>query len=643
MRSRPGRDMNRLLRLALAGILFLSFNILINKLFVGARIDLTEDELFTLSDGSSEILSALDEPISIRLYFSRQLAAPYPGLFRYGGRVADLLREFERAADGMIDLKIIDPEPFTDEEDEAQGYGLQGVASSSGESIYLGLVVTDTTDRQTVLPFLAQEREPFLEYDLIKTIFALSIETKPKLGLLTGLPMQYGPGGIMALVQGQARPYVIYQQLEDFFEIVQLEGALDPMPDDLAALLIVHPPQLDDRELYAIDQFVLAGGRALVFVDPYSEEVILTNAQTAAQGRSGGFAQPPIPDGSSFDRLFEAWGIEVVPDMVVADLELAQQVDMGGGGPRSVREYIVWLGLQEASMNADDIVSGAASFINMASVGAIKQIEGATTEVTPLLRSSQVSSLIPVSQVRDNPDPDDLIRDMTPDEERYVLVARVSGPANSAFPDGPPIFGDPDETEAPDDSARPHLAKSDGDINILVGADVDMFADRFWVQVQNIFGQTVATPIADNGALILGAVDHMVGSDALISLRSRGVSNRPFVAVDKIRRAAEARFLDEEKALRQSVTETEARLLELEAGNDEGGEFLSAEQDAEIERFRAELSQTRQQLRAVQRNLRRDIDALGGWLAAINIIGIPILLILLATLRWFRARRRKAA
>lgn len=645
-----------LLALALAAILFLALNVAGARIFAGARLDLTEDQLFTLSDGSAELLGELNEPVSLRFFFSRKAAAPYPSILQYGNRVADMLREFEALAGGAIDLQIMDPEPFSEDEDAAVAAGMQGVPTTGGDTLYLGLAASDSTDKQTVIPFFAQEREAFLEYDLAKIIHSLSQAEKPRIALLTTLPMEYGPGGIMAFVQGQSRPFVIYQQLQQFFEIENLAPGFTAIPADIAVLLIVHPPALGDRQLYLIDQYVLAGGHTIVFLDSFAEAAAASLTGAPNSGAA------PVAETSDLGPLLSAWGVELVPASIVADLELGQKVDMGGGGPRAVRDYVVWLALRRPYMSADDIVSAAANSLNFASAGALRQIEGASTGFQPIVWSSGEAALIPAESARGNPDPDDLIRATTPDGQNYTLVARLSGPAGSAFPDGAPETR-PEENAAAEeateeaaedtadtapDSAAPlatHLEVSSSGIRVLLGSDVDFFADRFWVQVQDFFGQRVATPFADNGAFILNAVDHMAGSEALIGLRSRGTSQRPFLVVEQIRRQAEARFLAEETRLQEKLTATEQRLVALESPGEtpgqSGGKVYSPEQEAEIQTFRQELLQTRRDLRQVQRNLRRDIDRLGNLLTALNILLVPLLLVLgaLGAQAWKRRHR----
>ncbi len=619
------------LLIILAVILFLAINVIANTLLRGVRLDLTEDNLYTLSEGTKNTLRSLEEPVRMRFFFSEKLATPYPTIFSYGQRVQDILQEYAAIAGDNIRLEIINPEPFTDEEDEAVGLGLQGLPTQAGETIYLGLVVNDSTDREAVIPFFNNEREKFLEYDLTKTIYALAQGERPKVGLLSSLPMQFGPGGIMAFARGQGRPYVIYEQMQQFFELSTLDGSFTTIPDDIAVLLIAHPPELSEAQLFQIDQFVMKGGKALIFTDPYSEASAAAAAQAAASG-----APSMAAESSDMNRLLAAWGVEMVPGMIVSDLELAQKVNMGGFGARAVRDYPLWMGITEDYIDPSDIVTGNLQNLNMATSGALRALTGATTTLIPLVTSSETSALVDASEGQGDPDPDRLIRNLIPDEERHILIARLTGEAPSAFPDGPPA------AEGGETPAGAWLAKSEGPINLIIGADADLFDDRFWVQVQDFFGQRVVQPIADNGSFFINAIDNLAGSDDLIGLRSRGVSQRPFTVVEDIRKAADANFLAEEQRLQEKLQDAEARIAELESQSPSGSELLNPEQEAEIERFRADMLETRRELRTVQRNLRQDIESLGGWLAFINIALIPVLIVVGVLLFRGFSRRRAA-
>ncbi|GEQ99619.1 hypothetical protein JCM17845_02430 [Iodidimonas gelatinilytica] len=602
----------------LAVILFGAITVILPRGLAGARLDLTQDKLYSISPSTERVLGDLDDPITVTYFFSQSVARDYPQIFTYGRRIRDLLAEYEALSDGKIRLEVIEPEPFSESEDSAVAAGLQGVPTNSGEQIYMGLVARDLTDRMALVPFFNQDRATFLEYDLTKLIASIAQPDKPALTLLTSLPMIPGQfGGFGA----PARPgWAIHEQLTQLFDLGTLDADFTHIPQPTDILLIVHPPELSPRQLYAIDQFVLAGGRAVIFVDPLSEAVANARLPSAA------------PESSSLDPLFGAWGVDLIDDRVVADVDLAQRVNMGDGGPRAIKDFALWLAARAENTATDDPVTANLEQINLASSGALLPIEGSSVHFEPLLQSSAVSALLDKGVARGMPDPDHIMRMIEPTGERYTLIARLNGDGISAFPDGPPPPEDNGEaeTDRPAEDEPPHLARSKGPINVIVGADSDLFDDRFWVQVQDFFGERIHVPVADNANLVINAIDQLSGSDALIALRGRGVTQRPFDRVEDIRRAAESRFRMEEERLQAELAQTEARLADLQTAPLEGELMFSSEQDVKIQRFRDHMLEIRKELRTVQRNLIEDITALGARLALLNIALMPALLIVAA-------------
>lgn len=599
------------LQIGIVVIVFLSVTVLGDRFLRSARLDLTEDSLYTLSDGTVSMLQDIQEPVSLTFYFSKTLAAPFPQFLSYGKRVEDLLTAFENENPNAVNLTVIDPLSFSEEEDEAVELGLRGIPLSDGSTLYMGLSATNTLDGEAVIPFFAEEREKFLEYDLVKLVTALDGHEKRKLGLLTTLPMQFGLGGPQAMLAGQAEPYVLYEQMLELFDVVDIATTFTEVPDDLDVLLIVHPPQLDEEQLYLLDQYALRGGKILAFLDPHSEAVNPRATEASS---------------SNLDPLLASWGVAMPSGQALADGSLAQRVQMGGYGPDAIKDYPFWLAITGQFLSSDDIVTGAINSLNMASTGIIETLEGATTTITPLVTSSAAAGLLDASRAVGVPDPDSLNRDLMPTGQNYVLSARITGPAQTAFPDRVA------ETEG---------AVADGDVNLVLTADSDLFDDRFWVQIQDMFGQRVAVPLAGNGSFVMNLADHISGSEALLSLRGRGISKRPFEKVDALRRDAERKYLAEEEDLQNRLAETEARIASLEGQNPDGSVVLSEEQEAEIEAFRAELLETRRALRDVKRRLRQDIEGLGGWLAFINTALMPLLVILYVLVRLFLRRRKE--
>ena len=608
-------------QILIAILVFLSVTVISDRFLRGARVDLTSEGLYSLSDGTKALLNSYDEPITLEFYFSRSLATPFPQLLSYGKRVEDLLRAFQAVNSTNIQLSIIDPEAFSEEEDEAVALGLQGIPLSDGSTLYMGLAAADAVDGEAIIPFFAEEREKFLEYDLVKLLATLDTSSQRTLRLLTSLPMQYGPGGPQAMLAGQAQPYVLYEQLFDFFNVQDMAADFVEIPADTDVLMLVHPPQLSDDQLFAIDQYVLKGGKALIFLDPHSE---------AMDPRA------TAPSSSNLGPLLNAWGVDMPVGQVVGDASLAQRVQMGGFGPDAVKDYVFWLAVNDGFLSATDVVTGAITNLNFASAGVLQQTEGATTSFDPLVTTSAASALYASDRAVGIPDPDSLLRDMQPTGESYVLSARVQGAAQTAFPARVAeavVAAGEDASNAP---------VANGEISIVVTSDSDLFDDRFWVQLQDMLGQRIAVPLAGNGSFVLNLADHISGSDALLGLRGRGISKRPFAKVDALRREAEAKYLVEEEQLQNRLSETEARIAALESQNPEGSSVLSVEQEAEIERFRAELLQTRKALRQVKRNLRQDIENLGDWLAFINIALVPFLIIIYVLVRLVLRRNKQA-
>jgi len=626
--------------IVLAAILFVAVNIVSDTWLRSARIDLTEGSLFTVSEGTRATLAKIPEPITLRFFYSRGLAADYAQVRAYAARVRDLLQEYASLSHGKLKVEEIDPVPYTPAEDEAVAYSLTPVPTQDGEQIYFGLAGTNSVDGQLTIPFFNQNREQYLEYDLTSFIYQLSTPAKPKLGLMTNLPLESGAGGMMAAMQGNAQPFVIYQQLRENFDLKVLDQDIDRVPADVSTLLIVHPKPLSDKTLYAIDQFVLRGGHAIVFVDPLSELAMSTT--NMGPGMQSGAT-------SNLEPLLKAWGVGFDASKVIADGARAQRVRLGQSG-QGVADYIVWLRLAADNPDGSDFsptdpVTSNLKMLNLATAGAIQPLKGATTKFVPLIRSSAVASLIDSTQVRVMQQPQDLLRAFEPTGEKYIIAARISGPVKSAYPQG-----------APGDTAlAPHVADAKN-IDVIVVADSDIFDDRFWVQVQDVLGQRMAVPTADNAAFVVNAADNMMGSSDLISLRTRARSDRPFTVVQAIKRDAENRFRSEADRLQQSVAEAEGRLRQLQGqgGSDDAaakpgqatskGEMLSPAQQAEVEKFRHQLIQSRAALRDVQANLRADVERLGARLAFINIALVPILVAAFAIgLAWLRRRRRERA
>jgi gliding motility-associatede transport system auxiliary component len=632
------RRLYALSAIALAAVLFVAVNIVSNFWLSAARVDLTQNGLYTVSNGTKEILSKLQEPITLKFYFSREPASGYAQVVAYAGRVRDLLQEYAALSGGKIILQEIDPAPFTPEEDDAVAQGLTAAPTQEGDNVYFGLVGTNTLNGHEVIPFFDQMREDYLEYDISSLIYKLSLPAKPKLGILSVLPLQTGAGGFAAALQGNSQPFTIYTQLRDAYDIETVDTAADRIPADISTLLVVHPSGLTNATLYAIDQFVMRGGHAIVFVDPLSEVMNLGSPGSPDEGDR---------TSSTLGPLFKAWGIDFDAGKVVADGELAQPVQVGGpNGQPQVVNYIAWIHATPANFDPNDPITGDLQQLNLATAGALSAAKGATTHFTPLIQSSSTAGLLDAQLVRSLRNPEQLLRRFEPTGAKYTLAARITGAVKTAFPNGPPAAKPADaNAKTADKTPLPAQVKDARNINVVVFGDSDMLDDRFWVQVQNVLGQRVAIPSADNGALVLNAVENMMGSNDLISLRTRERSQRPFLVVNELRREAQNRFQAQEDQLqdRLNQTQTALRTLQQKAGGDNqaAGLVLTKAQQAQIDKFRQDLVTTRASLREVQANLRRDVENLGTLLAFLNIALVPILISAFAVgLALWRGRRR---
>ncbi len=619
--------------LVVGAVLFVALNVLSQTALRNSRIDLTENRLYTLSDGTKTVLSELKEPLTVRFFYSSSLVADVPTVRQYAQRVQEMLETYAGQSNGMVSLQVIDPEPFSSDEDEAVAFGLQGVPlNEAGDRLYFGMAATNTTDDIEVIPFFQDQREAFLEYDLTRALFNLANPNRRVVGLISTLPLAGG----FDQEQGMLQPWAVASQIQQLFDLRDLGTDLGAIPDEIDVLMVVHPKELPSATRYAIDQFVVAGGNALVFVDPFSE---------AAAGVPD--PQNPIQlHNSRVPDLFAAWGVELAPGMFVGDKLSARKVRSGTRDRPEAIDYVAWLSLQRENMSADEIATGQLGLINVASSGAISAVEGATTEMVPLLSSSTEAMLIERLLIQFVPDPAQLLADFQATGTAYTMAARLTGPVKSAFPDGPPE--ESDEMKAlliPENWEETHIAESAEPVNLILVADTDILADRQWVQLQQFAGQTYALPSADNGPFVINALDVLAGSSELISLRSRGTSFRPFEVVEDLQREAEDRFRETEQALQARVAETEQKLAELQTGEATGGALvMSPEQQEAVTAFREELIETRQQLRDVQLALRQDIEQLGLSLKFLNIALVPLIIGLVAIVVSLvrRQRRRRA-
>jgi ABC-type uncharacterized transport system involved in gliding motility auxiliary subunit len=600
-----------------------------NVILRGMRVDLTQNRLYTLSPGTRQVLADLKEPVNLYFYFSREAAAKQtPLVMPYANRVREFLEELTARSGGKIHLRIVDPQPFSDDEDRAAEFGLQSLQAGGGEALYFGLTGTNSTDGRSSIPSFQADREEFLEYDVAKLINDLGTPKKPVVGLLSSLGMQ---GQFNPMTGQMGEPWPILTQLQDLFTMRTLIADADHIDKDVDVLMLVHPKNLAPTALYAIDQFVMRGGRVLLFVDPNA------GGDTAGQDPSNPLAGAMATHSSDLKPLLAAWGVDYDATKVIGDLERGLEVRTSMQSP-PVR-HIGILGLGHADMNQKDVVSASLDKINIATAGSLAAHPGAKTTFEPLLQSSASAAPIPAQRFNALTDPSTLRDGFKPTGVRYALAARVTGPVESAFPQGPPS----DQKSAAGPPAV-HLAKSTAPANIVVIADTDLLMDYMWVQTRELFGQRVAQAFANNGDLVANILDNLSGSSALISVRGRATFSRPFARVEALRRQADDRLRGKALELQAELRQTETKLTELQTKrNDQSSLMLSPEQEAELKKFVAEKARVRRELRETQRGLDVDINRLNSWLKVINIAIAPLCVAVAGVIILSTRRRRRTA
>ena len=599
--------------LALAAALFVAIIILVNATLTSWRIDLTENKLFTLSEGTLNILHNLEEPVRLDFYFSQKAIVGYPALMNYGVRVRDMLLEYEAHSNGMLQLNIIDPEVFSEEEDQAVASGLQSVPlNNAGDRAYFGLVGTNSTDDEKNIPFFQSSKESALEYDISKLLYNLAYPEKRVVGIISSLL-------IFGDEQEKLPKWTITDTIEEFFEIRVL-GTNPKSLDGIDVLMIIHPKDIKDETLFAIDQYVLNGGRVMLFVDPLAE---------------GDRSKPADPDSgvlpdldSDLNKLTEQWGITVLDQKIVGDINAAMHVQTRSAtGPQEVT-YLPWLRLARESFNQDDFATSQINVINMGTTGIIEQNKDSTIKFTPLIESTRQSMQIDRDFLFIQRDPKIILDNFKSEDKKQVIAARLQGHARTAFPDG---LLDDEGNQVNNDSGA---FTREGDINVIVIADTDILNDMFWIRNKPYFGMELPQPIANNGDFVVNALENLSGSNDLGSLRTRGEYTRPFQRVETIRRQAEMEYREREQKLVATLQETEQKIraLQQEQGTDAGESalLLTPEQSAEIEKYQKLRIDTRKQLRAVQHDLRKNIESLGAKLRFFNIAFLPLIIILIS-------------
>lgn len=628
------RDRRKLagLSLIVALVFLVGVNALSNNTLRRTAIDLTAERVFTLSPGTINVLENMKEPVTLRFFVSPKLIEEVPTYGAYAQRVRDMLQRYAQIARGKIKLEMYEPKPFSPDEDRAVAYGLKGIpVDRSGEQVFFGLAASNSVDDQDKIAFFHPTRERYIEYDLTRMIYALSTPKKKVVGLLSSLPLQ----GQFYGARGTQPPWAVAEEIGSIFEIKNIARNATEIPKDVDVLLIVHPLGLSDQALYAIDQYVLAGGKAVVMVDPVPE---------AAPRRRSMFGLSPVGPPSNMPKLFNAWGIKIIDGKVAADTETALRVRAKYQGRDVVAPYVGWLQLTDGNINRTDPVTAGLSRVIIATAGAIEPLKGATTKITPLLSTSAKASLVDGNKFRLQPNVVELYQGYTAGKTALPIAVRITGPVKSAFPDGPPKAKDAKKDEKKDAKPAAPLKESKQPINVIVVADIDFLQEEFWSNTQNFFGEKLQLPTAGNADFVINALDTLSGANKLLGLRGKGAAQRPFTLVAEIEKVSQDRFRAKQAELVKSLEDTRTKLKDARTNSRDGQLILTKEQQAAIEKFQAEVLRIRRDLRAVRLNMRQDIEKLEARLKFINIglipVGVAFIAVLIGFVRYRRRRRR---
>lgn len=594
-----------------------------------ARVDMTADKLHTLSDGTRQILKRLDGPVEVRFYVSQGKDRMPPALKTYVQSVDDLLSEFRAESGNKIDIKKIDPEPDSEAEDSARLDGVQGQALQNGEEFYLGLAVENAPDK-VVLPFLAPQREKLLEYDLARAISQVLTTNKPVIGVMSPLPVMGGgmnPMMMMQMGRQQAtEPWIFVSELKRDFEVKTVPMDLEKVDDSIKVLLVIHPKDITDKAQFALDQFVLRGGKLVAFVDP----LCISDTQR----------QQPNPMGlnfgtsSSLPKLFKAWGYDF-GSQVVADTQFMKELGGRDGRPQPVPGFVF---INAAGIDANSVVTAQVDDVWMPFPGGMQGSASAGLKGDPILFSTKDSQLVDGITAQLNPEK--VLQDFKPSGVTYNLALKISGKFKTAFPDGNPAAKS--DTNAPASTAAA-LKESAADNVVYVFGDADMLANNFTVQINQMM--RVAMPMNGNLSLLQNVVEQTAGDDSLIGARSRASVRRPFTVVQKMeataRNAYQAKIAELDKKLQD--LQGELSKMQVKKEGDTAKVILSPEQQQALKNFTAQQAETRKELRSTRRNLRQDVDALENRLKWVNIAAMPILVALVGVALAVVRRRKMAA
>lgn len=608
---------------ALVLLIVVLINLIVSR--INLRWDATEEGLYSLSKGTEQILSNLESDITIKVFYTKDIANLPSYIKTFASRTLDFLLEYEYNSNSKVSIEQYNPKPDSEEEEWAQTYGLKNINLPTGESVYFGLVALQA-DQEEVIPFLDPNKEPHLEYDITRMVSRVSTPKKNKIGIISSLPVFGSPSmGFNMPGQSQMPTWLFVTELKKTYDVVQINPTdkdIDPKTD---LLILFHPKNLSEQLLYAVDQYVLNGGNLIVYADPLS---VMDNP------RSGGVSSNP-------EKLFDAWGVSMDTNKVVGDFSLATALRNQNNQPEN---NPLWLSAQPQSFNSKQIITASLESTLMPMAGSLLKTKESKYDFVPLIQSTQNAAMI--DSFKSNMGVDMIRKDFVSDGKKHNLAVMISGNFKTAFPDGAPILDEAQKStkeKAADskESETSNLKQGVKKSNIIIIADADMLYDGYYVSKQNFLGFDMSNIFNDNLNLLLNSTEMLTGSEALIEIRSRGSFERPFTRVKALESQAQHRWLAREQELERKVEQTNAKLQQLEQQKDTSQRtIISPEQESEIKKFQEEKLRINKELKVVRRNLRADIESLGAFIKFINIFLMPLLVSMAGIVYAIYLRRR---
>lgn len=624
--------------LIVAFVFLFAFNAFVGNAARNISADLTADREFTLSAGTKKVLQSLQEPLVLRLFVSPSLVERVPSYGAAVARVRNLLNRYVALSNGKIRLETYRPEPYSVDEDKAAAYGMEGVPiDASGEVVYFGLAGTNTVDEEEKIAFFHPTRQRFIEYDITRLVHSLGVKKKV-VGLIAGLPID----GTFSMQGGAQEPWPVMAEIKKLFEVQTVDETKDSIPDEIDVLMIFHPQSLSDKALYAIDQYVLKGGRALVMVDP----VPLT-----APRRRTFMGAGPIPPGSDLPKLFKAWGVAYDAAAVATDANRSIEMEFRHQGRVYQVPHIGYVQLREPDLNADDPVTARIKLLIFGIPGHFAKAEGGGTTVAPLATTTDIAMVRRAADYRQEPNLLDLYRTYAPGNRKLWVAVRVTGSAGTAFPEGRPADPDAEEKDSAEQSekdggkaaAKPaHIARTQKPLNLILVADADFLETGFWAQTSAVGEGAVYTPFANNADFVVNALDDLTGANPLAGLRGRGAPARPFTVVEELRKASQNKLRAKQLELARELEDLQKKISDARSVSKDGQTVLTGAQQETLRGYLTKFISVRQEQRAVLASLRADVDALEARTKFFNIALIPLAIAVIAILvAVWRARRRR--